>query len=105
MIAPDLLASLNAALREVLSNPERNTTWLMVELDRLLPGDGEIVTTYQSGGGWADPSRWIGRPRAIGLAIYGDSWVWSTSAGMSDPNHPGSDAENGRLTLLIRGEI
>ena len=105
MIAPDLLDGLNAGLRELLGSPERNLAWLMVELDRLLPGDGPIITTYESGGGWAEPRRWIGRPRFIGVSLSAAGWTWMTSAGVSGVYPPATAAETGRLTLLIHGDL
>jgi hypothetical protein len=59
VVAPELLESLNAAMRELLDNLECDSAWLMLELDRLLPGDGPIVTRYD-GGSWAASRRWIG---------------------------------------------
>lgn len=67
MIAPELLESLNAAMRELLDNPGRDSAWLMLELARLLPGNGPIVTRY-GGGSWAASRRWIGRPRDVGVS-------------------------------------
>ena len=104
MIAPDLVNALNAALRELLSNPDRHLSWLMIELDRLLPGDGPIVTAYEAGSVWSDPSRRIGRPRAIVVTIMPDGWVWSTSAGVSGRYEPAPD-ETDRLSLLIEGAM
>ena len=105
MIAPDLLAALNAAMRELLGNPERDTAWLMAQLDTLLPGDGPIITTATDGGGWTDPARWIGRPLAIGVWLGADGWTWATSAGVSERHLPATALETERLTLLLQGDI
>lgn len=105
MIAPDLLAALNAVLRELLGTPERDSAWLMAELDRLLPGDGPIITTATDGGGWTDPSRWVGRPLAIGVSLGADGWTWATSAGVSGRILPATALETERLNMLLRGDL
>ena len=104
MIAPELLESLNAAMRELLDNPERDSAWLMLELARLLPGNGPIVTRY-GGGSWAASRRWIGRPRDVGVSVSAAGWTWLISAGVSESSQPATASANARLAMIIRGSL
>ena len=95
---------LEAAVREVISDPALSMADLIGVLEDLVVG--ETLDTVTTGDQWTAPARWISRGDVrIGLAPGEPcSYRVMIPGILTRPRWPETAAENDRLSQLIRGD-
>ena len=104
----DVVECLESAVREVLADQALSSADLVGILEDLVPGDDVTEDIRHPGDGWnTPPSRRLARGGAWVAFGSGEPncWIMRLPGHRPRPLWPQDDAENERLSQLIRGEL